>query len=149
MNLSTHFTLEQMIRSTIAARRGIDNFPPPQIINELKKICERLEDVRKLLQYPIYITSGYRCSTLNKIVSKNPRSKHVDGLAADFTCPDFGNPKQIVEKIRDSNIIFDRCILEFYNPNTGDGWVHIDVGTESRKMILTINSFGTFNGIYV
>ena len=149
MNLSEHFTIEQLIASNLAARKGIDNFPPSQAIDNLKRVAERLEEVQKLLQHPLSITSGFRCSALNKLVGSKPNSKHVQGLAADFTCPVFGNPKQIVEKIRDSNLIFDRCILEFYNPTTGDGWVHIDVGNESRKMILTINSFGTFNGVYV
>ena len=149
MDLSQHFTLEEFIASETAARKEIANYPNQQTIDNLKRVAAVMEDVRKLLGFPIIITSGFRCSSLNKLIGSKPTSKHVQGLACDFKCPQFGTPKDIVNAINDSNINFDQCIMEFYNPRTGDGWVHIGLGSENRRQILTINSYGTFAGIHV
>ena len=146
MNLTQHFTLDEFTRSEKAARFGIDNTPPAQVIEELKRSAMLMEDARRHLNNPIFITSGYRCSAVNKLVGSKPTSKHVQGLAVDFVCPAYGNPLRVCESIRDSDLHFGKLILEFFNPATGDGWVHIEVGTERK--ILTINSFGTFAGLH-
>lgn len=149
MNCSQHFTLEEFVRSDKAARKGIDNTPPDSVIKELERVAEVMESVRSLLGHPIIITSGYRCSALNKEVGSKPSSLHVQGLACDFICPDYGSPIEICKAIQASQIEFDKCILEFYNPTTGDGWVHIQLGRENRRQMLTINNHGTFSGIRV
>lgn len=149
MNLSEHFKLEEFTRSSTAARAGIDNTPPGAIVDNLVKVADTLERVRALLQHPIRISSGYRCSALNKAVGSKPNSLHVQGLAVDFTCPDYGSPVEVCKAIQASHMDFDKCILEFYNPTTGDGWVHLQLGRENRRQMLTINSFGTFAGIRV
>lgn len=149
MQLSEHFTLAEFIRSTTAARAGIDNTPPDSIVDNLVRTANLMEKVRSLLGHPIRITSGYRCSALNKMVGSKPTSLHVNGLACDFVCPDYGSPVDICKAIESSKIEYDKCILEFYNPQTGDGWVHIQLGRDMRRQMLTINSYGTFSGIRV
>lgn len=150
MNLSQHFTLAEFTASSISARKGIDNTPNQQAIDNLKRVAAVMEEVRKLLDSkPIIVTSGYRNSAINKLVGSKSTSKHVQGLACDFICPQFGTPDEIVKAIQDSKIAFDQCIMEFYNPRTGDGWVHIGLGANPRRQILTINSHGTFTGIHI
>lgn len=150
MNISLHFSLEEFTASSIAARKGIDNTPNQQAIDNLKRVAAVMEDVRKLLDSkPIIITSGYRNSAVNKLVGSKSNSKHVQGLACDFICPQYGTSEDIMKAIQNSNLIFDQCIMEFYNPRTGDGWVHIGLGSSPRRQILTINSYGTFSGIHV
>lgn len=150
MNLTQHFTLEELIASDTASRSSIDNVPNGDVSDNLRRVAEMLEDVRKLLDSkPIIITSGYRCSRLNKLVGSKPNSKHVQGLAVDFKCPSYGTPKDIVEKLAKSNLNFDQCILEYFNPSTGDGWVHIGLGANPRRQILTINGYGVFTGVRV
>lgn len=149
-NLTAHFTLEEFTASETAARKGIDNAPSQQVKDNLKRIAQTMEDVRTALGgKPIIITSGFRCSALNKLVGSKPTSKHVQGLACDFKCPSFGSVLDVINALRNANLNYDQLILEFYNPNTGDGWVHIGLGSENRKQLLTINSFGTFAGIHV
>ena len=47
MQLSKHFTLEEMTRSMTAARKGINNIPGPGEIKNLGDLCyEVLEPVR-------------------------------------------------------------------------------------------------------
>jgi zinc D-Ala-D-Ala carboxypeptidase len=146
MNLSTHFTLSELTNSDWAERNNVDNTPPQDVIVNLKLIAEKLEEVRTLLDHPIIISSGYRNSKVNKAIGGKPTSKHIQGLAADIKSP-YGTPEQVCRAIAESGITFGKCILEFYNPVTGGGWVHIQIGTERK--ILTINQHGTFSGIHV
>ena len=151
INLSKHFTLEELIRSEIAARKNIDNTPSETIVKELSKVAGLLEQVRALLgNHPISVSSGYRCSKLNSEVGSKPSSKHVQGLAVDFRCDNYGSPVDIVKTIQASNLMYDQCILEFHDPsNPHEGWVHIGLGRDMRCQVLTVNSHGTFPGIRV
>jgi len=143
-SLSKHFTIGEFIASSTGARHGIDNTPPDALIPELMRTAELLEQVRTLINSPIIVTSGYRCSALNKLIGGKATSKHVQGLACDFKAPQFGDPMRICKWIRDSEIVFGKLILEYYEPN-GGGWVHIQVGAERK--VLTINKHGTFAGL--
>lgn len=146
MNLTQHFTLEEFTASDTAARSGIINDPPQPIIEELKRAAALMELVRTLLNAPIQITSGYRCSALNKLVGSRTTSKHVQGLACDFKAPAYGDPLAVCKAVGRSDIPFGKLILEFYNPATGNGWTHIEVGAERK--VLTINQHGTFAGLH-
>ena len=143
MSLTKHFTLEELIASDIAARHGIDNIPAsPLIISNLKSLAEGLEDVRKLLGKPITINSGYRSIMVNSLLGSKPSSQHTKGLAADFVCPSFGTPEEIIKKIVSSDIKYDQVILEF------DRWIHIsfcEEGYKPRKQALIIDSKRTRN----
>lgn len=144
-DLTQHFTLEELTASDTAARLCIDNTPPKAVLEELKRTAALMENVRKLLGVPINITSGYRCSSLNKCCGSKPSSKHVQGLACDFKAPSFGDPMTVCEEIEASDILFGKLILEFYSPG-GGGWCHIEVGTERK--VFTINQHGTFCGLH-
>lgn len=141
--LTPHVTLEEMTASQTAARLGIDNVPTdPVILDNLKKTAEMLEQVRTLLgNRPILISSGYRCLALNTAIGSQPSSAHVQGQAADFTCPGFGTPYQICKAIENSNIQFDQLIYEF------SSWVHIAWSNSQRRQLLTIDNNGTRWGI--
>lgn len=145
MNLSTHFTLAEFIATS---HRGIDNTPSDAVLEELRKTAAMLEDVRAMLKNPINISSGFRCSALNKAVGSKPTSKHVTGQAVDFTCRGYGSPLDVCKAIEASGIMFDQLILEFYNPATGTGWVHLGRSASPRRQVLTINSHGTFAGLH-
>lgn len=121
--LSPHFTLEEMSRSAVAIRHGVDNTPPPEVRENLRLLAEGLERVRVILNRPLHISSGYRSPELNGIIKGAKNSAHIDGRAADFECPSFGTPEEVARMIVKSRIFirFDKMILEF-PPN---GWVHI------------------------
>ncbi len=143
MSLTKHFTLKELTASDIAARHGIDNTPTsPLILKNLKILAEGLEHVREVLGKPVIVNSGYRSTMVNTLVGSKPTSQHTKGLAADFICPAFGTPKEIVKKIVSSDIEYDQVILEF------DRWVHIsfcEEGYKPRKQALIIDGKGTRN----
>ena len=128
--LSRHFALEELTFSQTAGRKGIDNKPSLEVIAHLTRLAYCMEQVRALLGGPIRITSGYRSPALNAAIGGSKNSAHMSGFAADFVCPSFGSPIEIVKAIAVSNINFDQCIQE-------GTWVHISFDPAMRREVLT------------
>ena len=141
MRLSENFSLEELTASETAARKGIDNTPPEDVINNLKRLAAALQEVRALLNHrAILISSGYRSPELNQAVGGSATSDHCKGLAADFICPSYGTPNDIVRAIAASDLPFKQVIREF------DKWVHLSIPEEGqgpRKQALIIDREGT------
>lgn len=119
MNLSPNFTLAEMTRSEAAARRGIDNVPPPELIENLRQLCVNvLEPVRAHFARPVIVTSGYRSPAVNSAIGGSGTSQHCQGEAADFTVQGVSN----IEVCRwlEKHITYDQLIYEFGE----SGWVH-------------------------
>lgn len=135
--LSPHFSLAELTQSDTAARKGLDNTPPPPVLAALTRTALGLEGVRTLLAAPILISSGYRSPQLNKLVGGQPASQHCKGEAADFISPAFGAPAAIVARIVGSGLAFDQVIVEFGR------WVHISFSDAPRRQALVIDSAGT------
>jgi len=140
MNLSPHFTLEELTRSQIAARRGINNDPTPAILANLKRLAKFLEQVRLLFDEPINVSSGYRNEQVNELVGGAKNSQHLTGLAADFTIRGY-TIDDIVRTIVDSNLQYDQVIAEY------GAWVHISIppidSLKPRLQALVIDKSGT------
>ena len=137
--LTPHFTLEEFTFSQTAARKGIDNTPHEGILDNLCILANGMEDVRNLLNAPIYVSSGYRCPELNDLLGSKRTSQHTQGLACDFTSNAYGSPQIIFADIISSDIRYDQLILEF------DRWIHISFvedGGTPRKQALIINGEG-------
>jgi len=128
--LTRHFSLEEFLFSQTAARRGIDNTPDEIAMIHLLTTAQSMEEVRALLGNPIKITSGYRSQALNSAIGGANTSAHMEGWAADFICPGFGRPIEIVREIAASPIRFDQCIQE-------GNWVHISFAPANRRQLLT------------
>lgn len=84
--LTPHFALREFTESATAMKHGIDNRPTPEVVENLKRLCEHtLEPLREKLGLPIIITSGFRTKALNDIIVHAARkSQHMSGQAADF-----------------------------------------------------------------
>ena len=132
MQLTDHFTLEQLTCSETAERDGIDNTAPLEVIDNLRRLAEGLEAVQALLGAPLEISSAYRSPALNRAVGGSPTSQHSQGLAADFVCSEFGTPMAIAAAIQASDIEFDQCILEYGR------WVHLSFSATPRGRMLSI-----------
>jgi len=137
MNLSENFTLQELIYSDTAIRRGIDNKPNDEQIENLKLVCENiLEPIREYFKAPVVVSSGYRSVAVCEAVGSSSKSQHTKGQAADFEI--FGIPNKEVADWIVNNIDYDQCILEFWNPNEpNSGWVHCSYSnTGNRKEYL-------------
>jgi zinc D-Ala-D-Ala carboxypeptidase len=139
--LSPSFTLAEFTVSQEAARRDIDNTPPPWVVENLARLVKTLDEVRAALgNVPILVSSGYRSTALNQAVGGAPNSAHMSGLAADFIAPRFGSPFDVCQAIIRHNIEFDQLIYEHT-------WVHLGLAPDHkapRGQILTYR-----RGVYV
>ena len=140
MNISEHFTLDELTFSEIALRNNLPNAPTDIEIGNLTRLANMLEKVRVLFALPIHINSAYRSVIVNKLVGGQPTSQHCNGCAADIRIGTL-TPDQIVQKIVHSDIQYDQLIREF------DSWVHISIpnaeGYVPRKQVLIIDKNGT------
>jgi hypothetical protein len=139
MKLTQHFSLEEMTKSQTASRKSIDNTAPPEVVENLKALCENvLEKIRIHFGKPLNINSGYRGPKLNKAIGGAKNSQHMTGQAADIEMVGMDN-KILFCWIKD-NLEFDQLILEYYKPGVPDsGWVHVSWNSQgNRKQVLTI-----------
>jgi zinc D-Ala-D-Ala carboxypeptidase len=140
MHLSENFTLEEMIRSSTASRRGYkEQFTPdPEIIANLKELCVHvLQPLRLYIKKPIFVSSGYRCERLNKAVGGVKNSQHLTGEAADLQAVGDMENRQLFEAIKKSGIEFDQLLWEFGDQNNPD-WVHVSFAKHNRKQVIYI-----------
>lgn len=148
MRLSPHFTLQEMIKSQTAVRRGIPNVPGADQVENLKRLAAGiLEPVRAHFGRPFSPSSGFRSPALNTALGGSPRSQHMAGEAVDFEIP--GVPNDAVARWIAGNLVFDQLILEYFRPDIpGSGWVHCSlVDGENRARALTINADGVHAGL--
>jgi len=135
--MKTYFTLDELTRSTTALANKIDNTPPADAIINLTRLRVNLLDkVRERYGAPIYINSGYRSKTLNKLVKGATNSQHLYGEAADITTRNTVNNKKLFDLIKSmqakGEIEFDQLIDEQKYT-----WLHVSLkGKNNRNQIL-------------
>lgn len=132
MMLSKHFHLDELTVSQTAARRGLDNTPPPAILAQLRETAQKMELVRTILgSKPIIVTSGYRSPAVNRAVKGSRTSAHMRGEAVDFICPGFGSPLAICRALSiQKDLPYDQIIEE-------GSWVHIGFAKFPRREVWT------------
>lgn len=127
MKLTNNFSLQELTSSETAVRRGINNTPSPEVILNLKALCENvLQPLRDWYGKPITITSGYRSPELNKAIKGARNSDHMRGQAVDFVLPKEDYPR-VFDWLR-KNVEYDQIIDEF-----GFQWIHISFNTKSNR----------------
>ena len=123
MKLTENFTLAEFVRSETADRKHIDNTPTTEAVDNLRALCrDVLEPARLAFGAPIYITSGYRCPTLNKAVGGKPTSQHLRGEAADLQVRGVDNLRKLYRLIKDHGV-FDQLLYE--SNKAGVRWIHV------------------------
>lgn len=121
MRVSPYFTLEEFEYSDTAKQNGIENIIPLELIPNIIRLHDNiLHPLRKNLGHPVRITSGYRCSALNKIIGGSDNSQHKKGEATDIEV--VGQSNLVVFNWIRKNCEFDQLILE----QVGNAkWVHV------------------------
>ncbi len=132
MNLSRNFTLQELIKSDTAIRRGIDNNTNDDQIEKLKALCENiLQPVRDHFGR-VKVTSCYRSPELCVAIGSSVNSQHAKAEAADFECIGVDNA-ELFDWIK-LNLEPDQLILEFYTPGEpNSGWIHCSWIPEGRR----------------
>ena len=134
MQLSKNFTLAELTKSQTAERKGINNTPNSEAIENLKMLADNiLQPVRDEFGSFI-VSSGYRCPELSIAIGSSKNSQHCKGQAADFEVANIDN-YLLAQWIRD-NLVFDQLILECYTGGN-TGWIHCSYAQRARKELLT------------
>jgi Uncharacterized protein conserved in bacteria len=84
MNLSPHFTLGELTKTKHVTPDG--NIPSRVVVENLKRLCSWLEELRLRYNAPIIINSGYRSPAVNKLAGGAVGSNHLTGCAVDIRC---------------------------------------------------------------
>ena len=139
-----YFTIDELCHSDTAIALGIDNTPNQEIKEHLVQLIEGLLDpLRDAWGSGIKVTSGFRCSRLNRALKgSSPTSSHLIGFAADLV-PSNGDiagfKRFAVKWLKENNIKFDQCLCE--TNGKGKQWLHLglfNLSMQQRKQILNL-----------
>jgi hypothetical protein len=138
MNLTEHFTLEEL---THTDHRELENIPNESEKANIQRLAEFLESLKTVLGgKPIMVNSAFRSKAVNDAVGSKDTSQHRVGCAADIRVPGM-SPDEVVRAVIASDLPYDQVIREF------DRWTHISVPNEParapRKQALIIDKQGT------
>lgn len=136
MQIGKYFTLEELTASSVAEKNDIDNSLDPrsdhdmEVIDNLIDLVQNvLDPAREALGEPIYISSGYRCEQLNRILLGVKNSQHLVGEAADIYCQHMDKLLPILK-----NLIFDQLIIYKYK-----GFYHVSYTTRRSNRMQLLN----------
>ena len=136
MKLTANITLDELCKSQVSERKGINNNPNPQQIENIKALAVNvLQPIRSHFDKPLIISSGFRCAQLRVEIGSSINSQHVadeGAAAADFEIPGVDNLNLAIW-IK-NNLDIDQGILEFYREGEPtSGWIHCSYAKEGNR----------------
>lgn len=143
-----YFKLSEFIHSDTAINNKFENIPDWNGINKLLILAERLDMYREALNEEMYITSGYRCPYLNKLVGGSITSHHCKCDAVDLQI----GKRSKYDAIRlynfiknyniENNLNVDQVFLEHKSSNNS-WWVHLGLNVDEPDKMR--NYYGELN----
>ena len=123
--ISEHISYKEGVYSITATRKGIDNTPNDEQLNNMELVAsEVFEPLRTYIGGPIKINSFFRCPDLNTAIGGSSKSQHCKGQAIDID-DTFGKATnaEMFHWIKE-HMDFDQMIWEFGDDDNPD-WVHV------------------------
>ena len=156
IRLSQHYTLGEMTKTGT----GIPNIPSRVSIENLKHVCEWLEELRrryneryvfeeggrrkeegeyykgrKEAEEPIVITSGYRSPEVNRAVGGSPTSNHLTGCAVDIRVAGIEQAMRyaviLMDYADETKQDYDELLIE--RNRSGGYWLHFAVRPKDNR----------------
>ncbi len=144
MNLTPHFTFEEMTVTGKTALQAKNREEAQAFIKPLTQVAEMLEVIRAHFGKPLKVNSGFRGAAVNAATpGASKTSQHMKGEAADFEIPGIDDAEVHRWIVKDSGIKFGQCILE--RP-PGMSWIHISIGTGCQALTFDGKSYKPFKG---
>lgn len=149
IRLSEHFSLGEVTKSS---HTEINNIPSHVAIENLKRVCTWLEDLRFTYNSlyclkpgedyetsknvePIIINSGYRSPELNKKVGGAPNSNHLTGCAVDIRVAGIEQALRyaviLMDYADETKQDYDELLIE--RSPKGNYWVHFAVRPKDNR----------------
>tara|TARA_Y100001938_G_scaffold136079_1_gene198510 strand:- start:939 stop:1397 length:459 start_codon:yes stop_codon:yes gene_type:complete len=139
--ISKHISYKEGTNSVTAIRRGIDNTPNDEQLDNMVLLAEKVfEPLRIWVGGPIKINSFFRCPQLNKAIGGSTKSQHCHGQAIDIddTYGKVAN-SEMYNYIK-KNLDFDQMIWEFGNDDN-PAWVHVSYVSEDENRRRCLKAF--------
>ena len=135
--LSEHMTLAELCKT----RTGIENVPNEAQVENLKRLCQWLEQLRRRWNNlygegddPIIINSGFRSQEVNKAVGGVATSNHLTGCAVDIRCIGMEQALRYASILLDisdlNNEDFDELLIE---QKAHVVWIHFAVRPSGNR----------------
>ena len=131
--ISKHVSYKEGVYSITATRRGIDNTPNNEQLENMELVANKVfEPLREWCGGPIKINSFFRSPKLNTAIGGSSKSQHCKGQAMDID-DTFGvvANSEMYHWIKD-NLDFDQMIWEFGDDDNPD-WVHVSYVSEEEN----------------
>jgi hypothetical protein len=131
--ISEHISYKEGVYSNTATRRGINNTPDDEQLNNMELIAGKIfEPLRKWVGGPIKINSFFRSPELNTAIGGSSKSQHCKGQAIDID-DTFGKATnaEMYNWIKE-NLNFDQMIWEF-GDDDNPAWVHVSYVSEEEN----------------
>lgn len=138
--MSKYFSLKELITSTEAYKRKIDNTPGEEEKAHLEELMEFMDGIRSAWGSAIIVTSGYRCPELNEAIGGAKKSAHQTGYAVDCV-PANNKKKEFFEFCKEYLKSRDFDELLFEKNSKGSIWCHIalkSIDGKQRRKIKTL-----------
>ena len=156
--LSPNFTLGELTKTSVKSLDG--NIPRHEVIENLKRLCPWLEELRYSYNTlyclkpgedyetsknvePIIITSGYRSPDVNRAVGGAYSSNQLTGCAVDIRCAGVEQAIRyaaiLLDTADDTKEEYDELLIE--RNSKGHYWVHFAVRPpteQNRRRVMII-----------
>ena len=147
MNLTEHFTYEEMTRTDYAEFLDENRRRGGPYVPNMVQVCNRLEKVRAFFNCPVIVESCFRYPALNAHIKGSPNSQHMTGDAADFKLrdhKDFTSLKFVFLWCM-NHVDYGQLILE--NPKNSNPWIHIGLPRPGRAKTQYVFEQGIYRPI--
>ena len=142
MKLSEHFSLGELTKTKHVTPDG--NIPSRVVVENLKRLCTWLEELRLRYNEPIIINSGYRSPAVNQLAGGSKTSNHLTGCAVDIRCAGKEQMIRYAAILLDiadgTKQDYDELLLEQHGTTC---WLHFAVkppSQQNRRKIRFINA---------
>ena len=132
MNLSPHFTFEEMTRTGQSALQDANRKEAAAVLPALTALCTTLMEPIRAKFGPVSVHSGFRGPAVNKAIGGSTTSQHMVGQACDFHCPGATLDQVMRWICLESGLKFGQVILEGRSPDKPPTWIHISLGAPWR-----------------
>ena len=96
------------------------------------KLLELLDTIREIVNYPLIITSGFRCVPYNTKVGGAKLSYHTQGIAVDISTANLtGNQK---------HLLLQECLKRFNGVGISNNYIHVDRRNRDVRALWTYKS---------
>ena len=134
-----YFTIGEFLSSDKAVENKINNCKTTKEIElNIHTLIEKvLDPAREELGAPIFISSGFRCEALNKLVEGVSNSQHKTGEAADLRCKDVPTLRKLFGILQNYEV--DQLLYE--KNSKGSLWIHVSFRRDGNNRSMIIDNY--------